>query len=54
MIAWFTRPHAGAEGGDEQDRLHQLKLHMPIQANSSLVLLKSVLEDQGWPICPPI
>lgn len=32
---------------NEQDRLHQLKLHMPIQANSSLVLLKSVLEDQG-------
>lgn len=37
---------------DEQDRLHQLKLHMPIQANSSLVLLKSVLEDQGVAYLP--
>ena len=37
---------------NEQDRLHQLKLHMPIQANSSLVLLKSVLEDQGVAYLP--
>lgn len=37
---------------DDQDRLHQLKLHMPIQANSSLVLLKSVLEDQGVAYLP--
>ncbi|MBA7931795.1 LysR family transcriptional regulator [Klebsiella sp. RHBSTW-00215] len=37
---------------DEQDRMHQLKLHMPIQANSSLVLLKSVLEDQGIAYLP--
>ncbi|MEM0652276.1 LysR family transcriptional regulator [Klebsiella huaxiensis] len=37
---------------DDQDRMHQLKLHMPIQANSSLVLLKSVLEDQGVAYLP--
>lgn len=37
---------------DEQDRLHQLKLPVPIQANSSLVLLKSVLEDQGVAYLP--
>jgi DNA-binding transcriptional LysR family regulator len=37
---------------DEHDRPHQLKLHMPIQANSSLVLLKSVLEDQGVAYLP--
>lgn len=37
---------------DEQKCHHQLKLHMPIQANSSLVLLKLVLEDQGVAYLP--
>ncbi|MCW0351651.1 LysR family transcriptional regulator [Pantoea ananatis] len=37
---------------DEQARLHPLKLYAPIQANSSLVLLKSVLEDQGIACLP--
>lgn len=32
---------------DEHNRQHQLKVRAPIQANSSLVLLKSVLENQG-------
>jgi DNA-binding transcriptional LysR family regulator len=37
---------------DDQHRLHPLKLHSPIQANSSLVLLKSVLADQGIAYLP--
>lgn len=37
---------------DEHDRQHQLKLRTPIQANSSLVLLKSVLENQGIAYLP--
>lgn len=37
---------------DENDRAHQLKMRTPIQANSSLVLLKSVLENQGVAYLP--
>ena len=53
MIVWFSGPPPPVlKVADEQDRLHQLKLHMPIRANSSLVLLKSVLEDQGVAYLP--
>lgn len=37
---------------DEQGVAHQLKTRPPIQANSSLVLLKSVLENQGIAYLP--
>lgn len=37
---------------DEHERQHLLKMRTPIQANSSLVLLKSVLENQGVAYLP--
>lgn len=37
---------------DEQGVTHQLKKRTPIQANSSLVLLKSAIEDQGIAYLP--
>src|SRR5471030_1796214 len=37
---------------DKQDVAHQLKIRSPIQANSSLVLFKSALENQGIAYLP--